>query len=107
MIISKSMLVALLYLAGFTKNEVPTMLCIAKYESSFNTQAVNKNKNGSTDYGLFQINDRWWGHVCPVDKLLDAEYNIQCARTVFDAMGYDAWIAYRKHRGECDNATYP
>lgn len=36
------------------------LMAIAKTESSFNPNAVNKaNKNGSTDYGLMQINSFW------------------------------------------------
>ncbi|GIQ90068.1 glycoside hydrolase, family 22 [Kipferlia bialata] len=31
-----------------------TMTCIAFYESSWNTKAINHNTNGSTDFGLYQ-----------------------------------------------------
>jgi soluble lytic murein transglycosylase-like protein len=33
---------------------------IAKTESSFNSQAVNVNTNGSYDYGVMQINSSWY-----------------------------------------------
>ena len=46
--------------AGFSSNQVPTMVCISKYESSFNCDATNRNTDGSTDYGLFQINSYYW-----------------------------------------------
>jgi soluble lytic murein transglycosylase-like protein len=32
------------------------LLAIAKTESGFNRYAINKNKNGTIDYGIFQIN---------------------------------------------------
>lgn len=32
---------------------------IAKVESNFNPAALNKNKNGSYDFGLMQINSSW------------------------------------------------
>jgi soluble lytic murein transglycosylase-like protein len=32
------------------------LLAIAKTESGFNRYAINKNKNGTIDYGMFQIN---------------------------------------------------
>jgi hypothetical protein len=32
---------------------------IAQTESNFNPQAINKNRNGSTDIGLMQINSFW------------------------------------------------
>ena len=36
------------------------LMAIAKTESSFNPNAINKaNRNGSTDYGLMQINSFW------------------------------------------------
>ena len=44
---------------GFTEKESHTLTCIAKHESSLNSKAVNKNKNGTTDHGLLQINDLW------------------------------------------------
>jgi len=33
---------------------------IARVESGFKPDAVNKNKDGSYDYGLMQINSRWY-----------------------------------------------
>lgn len=41
-------------------NGILTGVCAANYESSFNTQATNRNTDGSTDYGILQINSRWW-----------------------------------------------
>uniref|UniRef100_A0A7M4EH97 lysozyme n=1 Tax=Crocodylus porosus TaxID=8502 RepID=A0A7M4EH97_CROPO len=36
-------------------------VCTAKYESNFNTDAVNYNPGDrSTDYGILQINSHWW-----------------------------------------------
>uniref|UniRef100_A0A3Q2ZXQ3 lysozyme n=1 Tax=Kryptolebias marmoratus TaxID=37003 RepID=A0A3Q2ZXQ3_KRYMA len=35
-------------------------VCLTQWESQFDTQKTHKNKNGSTDYGIFQINSRWW-----------------------------------------------
>ncbi|NXC46204.1 LYSC protein, partial [Penelope pileata] len=35
-------------------------VCAARYESNYNTQATNHNSDGSTDYGILQINSRWW-----------------------------------------------
>lgn len=34
------------------------LVAIAKVESNFNPYAVNTNKNGTVDHGLFQINSR-------------------------------------------------
>lgn len=36
-------------------------VCLAQHESNFNTKATNYNSGGqSTDYGIFQINSRYW-----------------------------------------------
>jgi soluble lytic murein transglycosylase-like protein len=37
------------------------LYAIAKVESNFNPAAINRNSNGSTDYGIMQINSRWFG----------------------------------------------
>lgn len=39
----------------------PKLLCaVIEAESNWNPKAVNKNINGTTDYGICQINDYWW-----------------------------------------------
>ncbi|CAM5131408.1 unnamed protein product, partial [Natator depressus] len=35
-------------------------LCLAFYASRFNTGTVTENSDGSSDYGIFQINSRRW-----------------------------------------------
>ena len=36
-------------------------MCLAKGESGYNTQAKNYSPGfKSTDYGIFQINSKWW-----------------------------------------------
>lgn len=42
--------------AGWSMQEAPTALAIAMAESGLNPTATHKNTNGSTDYGLFQVN---------------------------------------------------
>ena len=44
-------------------------LCLTKWESSYNTKATNYNPSSeSTDYGIFQINSKWW---CKTPKAVD------------------------------------
>ena len=46
--------------AGLYYNIAPDLLrSIARVESNHNPAAVNRNKNGSMDYGLMQVNSRW------------------------------------------------
>ncbi|NXL95656.1 LYSC protein, partial [Alectura lathami] len=86
-------------------------VCTAKYESNFNTQATNRNTDGSTDYGILQINSRWWcddgktpgtKNVCRTScsALLSSDItaSVKCAkRIVSDGNGMNAWVAWRKH----------
>jgi hypothetical protein len=50
-----------LVLVFITKNNLFLGMCIAKWESNYNTGATNYNPGDkSTDYGIFQINSRYW-----------------------------------------------
>ena len=99
--------------AGFPKSTLPTMVCISKYESAFNCDATNKNIDGSTDYGLMQINSYWWcsGDItskynsCKIScsGLFDCQANANCAYTIWKQQGYNAWYGYKNHKTECDN----
>lgn len=91
--------------AGFSEEVAPVMLCIARYESGFDPSVINTNRNGSKDYGLFQINDRWWKEKCDLDKLLDPAYNTKCAKIVYDIQGLEAWVAYKKNREVCNGQS--
>jgi lysozyme C len=99
--------------AGFPQSSLSTMVCISKYESSFNCDATNKNTDGSTDYGLMQINSYWWCSGDPLSKyngcsatcssLFDCQSNANCAYIVWKQQGYNAWYGYKNHKAECDN----
>lgn len=99
--------------AGFPENTIGTMVCISKYESSFNCDATNKNTDSSTDYGLFQINSYYWCSGDPMSKynechtscssLFNCQTNANCAYTVWRQQGYTAWYGYQYHKSECDN----
>uniref|UniRef100_A0A8C8SMJ8 lysozyme n=1 Tax=Pelusios castaneus TaxID=367368 RepID=A0A8C8SMJ8_9SAUR len=47
-------------LEGFVRRTVADWTCLVQHESNYNTRAINRNKNRSTDYGLFQINSKYW-----------------------------------------------
>jgi lysozyme C len=99
--------------SGFPESAIGTMVCISKYESSYNCDATNKNTDGSTDYGLFQINSYYW---CSGDtkskynecsatctSLFNCQSNTNCAYTVWRQQGYNAWYGYKNHKTECDS----
>lgn len=49
------------YDAAAERHRIPAELlrAIACVESNYNAHAVNRNPNGSTDYGVMQINSSW------------------------------------------------
>jgi lysozyme C len=103
--------------AGFPESSIGTMVCIAKYESGFNCDATNKNTDGSTDYGEFQINSYWWCSGDPKSKyngcgvscssLFNCQSNANCAYTVWKQQGYTAWYGYINHKSTCDSYPKP
>jgi lysozyme C len=96
--------------AGFPSNVIGKMLCTIKYESSFYERASNRNRNGSSDYGLFQVNSIHYGSPgCPSNStgLYDAAKNTKCALAIYKSQGSNAWYGYRKHRSECDRYPAP
>lgn len=98
--------------AGFPSHVVPEMVCTAKYESSFYERASNRNRNGSVDRGLFQINSIHLGRSgCPsrgnAGALYTASTNAKCAYQVYRSQGLNAWYGYKAHRTECNNYRVP
>jgi hypothetical protein len=106
--VPESELRQLLANAGFTADVIPKMVCTAKWESSFYERASNKNGNGSTDRGLFQVNSIHIGGTpgCPTsaEALFNAATNAKCARAIYKMQGIRAWYGYRAHKRECDAA---
>ena len=66
------------------------MIAIAKCESGLKATAINtKNKNKTTDGGIFQINST---HKTDIDKF-DPKQNIAFARKLYDERGVKPWSA--------------
>jgi lysozyme C len=60
-VFSRCALVKRLRQLGANRNQIATWVCIAKGESSYDTAAINHhNTDNSKDYGIFQINNRYW-----------------------------------------------
>jgi hypothetical protein len=95
---------------GFPEKIVPTMVCTAKWESSYYTGAKHTDSNGTSDIGLFQINDKLWADACGISRtqLLDPRINTKCALQVYHSKsGINSWNGYKAHRPECDSFTLP
>ncbi|XP_034956562.1 lysozyme C-3 [Zootoca vivipara] len=96
---------------GYHRVSLANWLCAAYHESRFNTRAVGPpNSDGSRDYGIFQINSRWWcdnGHrptangcrsSCNAFLNDDITNDINCVkRIVRDPQGMNAWVAWRTY----------
>lgn len=65
---------------------------LSKCESGLRRDAVNdKNSNGSTDYGVFQINSihtKRYGEAFKTDW----KANVQVAKKIYDAQGFTPWV---------------
>ena len=58
---------------------------------ALNPEAVNWNGNGTSDFGLFQINDHWHGFNKAVNNdryLLDPDINIRIAWRIYEDNDY-------------------
>jgi hypothetical protein len=108
----------LLYDAGWVQVENLTkMLCTVLAESSLFPAAWHWNDpkdggDGSTDWGIFQLNDGNKGGVAPqvingmpvpvakvkafAEAALDPERAVLKARALYDARGFQPWAAYNR-----------
>ncbi|KAK9407478.1 lysozyme C milk isozyme-like [Crotalus adamanteus] len=95
---------------GYHGYSLGNWICMAYHESGFKTHAVNINDNGSRDYGIFQINSRYWcnnnqgrtknGCRKPCSDFLndDITDDIACAKKiVHDKQKMNAWRGWQKH----------
>lgn len=73
--------------------DTETMLAIMYAESNCrpNLDNTGLNKNGSVDYGLFQINSI---HGYNKDDLMDPEFNVSVAYKIYKSQGLRAWSVY-------------
>ncbi|XP_049638746.1 lysozyme C-like [Suncus etruscus] len=100
---------------GYRGVSLANWMCLAKWESGYDTRQTNYNPSSkSTDYGIFQINSRYWcndgktpravnacGISCSVLLKDDITQAVKCAkRVVRDPQGVRAWVAWRNR---CQN----
>lgn len=62
---------------GASESQLATWVCIAHSESGYNTAALNINKNKSKDFGIFQINNRFWCDRVSITR----KANCHCSET--------------------------
>lgn len=78
---------------GVSNQDIMTMIRIAKCESGIRENAYNKNRNGTIDGGVFQINSI---HKVPLKYVFDYEYNIDFAYKLYLAQGFGPWSASKR-----------
>ncbi|KAK8779677.1 hypothetical protein V5799_018982 [Amblyomma americanum] len=62
-------LASILVGSGIPESQIPDWICLATAESSLDSNAINGNTDGSTDYGIFQHSSRTTSpHPCSVQK---------------------------------------
>ncbi|XP_042303785.1 lysozyme C, milk isozyme-like [Sceloporus undulatus] len=95
-------------LDGYAGYSLANWVCMAYHESSFNTDAINYDSNGSADFGIFQINSRYWcqngdeysSNICGIQcsQLLtnNIAVDVACAKTIVTDSwnGMGAWVAW-------------
>lgn len=70
-------------------------IAVAKAESGMRESAFNINTNDTIDVGLFQINSIHFGKTgCSLKEVSTVTGNIKCAKQIFDASGWNPWVAY-------------
>ena len=80
--------------SGFSGQDLQIAVAIAFAESSFDTAAINHDSNGSSDYGLWQINST---HGYDSALLLSSpQYNANAAFRIYTSAGrtFSPWSTY-------------
>ncbi len=68
-------------------------------ESGMNPKAVNRNKNGTIDYGIAQFNDYWYGAVIlPEIALEQPDVALNVMAKAWQKGNQNDWICYRNKR---------
>lgn len=98
--------------AGMTPGDATTLTAVSGAESNFGKNPVSPpNKNGSRDYGVFQINDKAWPQFGgPKVATLPLDQQAAFAAHIWNTQGPKAWStytsgAYKKFLNGADAAT--
>nr|CDM98834.1 TPA: lysozyme E [Sorex araneus] len=97
-------------LNNFMGYSIGDWLCMAHYESGFDTSFLNHNVDGSSEYGIFQLNSAWWceNGITPTHNLCHISCydlrnrhikdDILCAKKIVKLHnGMSAWDTWTHH----------
>jgi hypothetical protein len=82
---------------GLSTDDAVIAVAVAKAESGYDPQAVNHNTNGTTDRGLWQINDVWTdtlvkaGTITHAEDLFTATTNARAMALIHRTSGWQPW----------------
>ena len=93
----------------FPADQVGNAMAVARCESGHSNAIGATNSNGTTDWGVFQLNDGGtlqgalrrigapFTSIAEAQQLaLDAETNVRAARTIYDSRGWAPWVCAYK-----------
>ncbi|KAF8792083.1 lysozyme C-like [Argiope bruennichi] len=105
-----------MYKLGQKKVIVSKWVCLAKFASGFNTQALSPTKkDGSNDFGIFQINDKYCrlgstnscGVPCTDLVQDDIVQSAKCALKIYQKEGgFKAWPAFNNNCQAIDTSRF-
>merc|ERR1711963_554143 len=98
---------------GIPSSQINDWICLVEGESQFNSSAIGSmNWDGSKDYGLFQISEKYWclpgvkrntGCKLKCEDLIDDDItdDVKCVLTIYNeheglsGNGFNAWVAWK------------
>ncbi|KAB0378153.1 hypothetical protein FD755_009731 [Muntiacus reevesi] len=105
-------------LDGYKGVSLANWLCLTRWESDYNTKATNYNPSSeSTDYGIFQINSKWWCDDGKTPNAVDGCHNIHHSHAAAAAKSlqscqtlslrlYFPLVAWKSHCRDHDVSSY-
>lgn len=96
-ILSPAQMAGYLKAAGFTGSQVVIMTAIGSAESGGDTLITHRNSDGSTDHGVWQINDHANADVFSLGDWRNPADNARMAYTIYKRQGYQAWSVFNSH----------
>lgn len=76
---------------GINEYEITKIISTMKCESGLRADALNKNKNGTFDIGIGQINDVHAKRISRADRM-DFKKNIDFIYTLYQEQGLNPWV---------------
>ena len=73
-------------------------IAIARCESTLNPRAIHRNRNGTTDLGLFQLNTGGTLQSLGLtwDEAFDPDLNAAAAYRLYKRHGWGRWVCHHK-----------